>query len=87
MNRSTMNDKPKTFKQTLDRIEHIVQEIEQGNVELETSVERFEEGMKLIARARSILESAEQKIQKLQTDADGAPVLENFDLGETDRSS
>ena len=87
MNRSTMNDKPKTFKQTLDRIEHIVQEIEQGNVELETSVERFEEGMKLIARARSILESAEKKIQKLQTDADGAPVLENFDPGETDRSS
>lgn len=79
-----MSEKRRTFKETLDRIEQIVQEIEQGNVELETSVERFEEGMKLIGRARSILESAEQRIQKLQTAGSGKAELEDFDACKED---
>jgi len=76
-----MSDKPKTFKQTLERIEDIVREIEQGQVELEECVQRYEEGMELIARARSILASAEQKIQKLQAGSDDAPQLEPFETG------
>ena len=76
-----MSDKPKTFKQTLERIEDIVSQIEQGKVELEESVQRYEEGMQLIAQARSILASAEQKIQKLQASSDDAPELEPFDTG------
>lgn len=71
-----MKNKPKTFKQTLERIEQIVHEIEQGKVELEESVQRYEEGTELIAHARAILASAEQKIQKLQGGSDNAPKLE-----------
>ena len=73
-----MKNNPKTFKQALERIEQIVHEIEQGKVELEESVQRYEEGMELIGHARSILASAEQKIQKLQAGDDEAPRLEPF---------
>jgi exodeoxyribonuclease VII small subunit len=74
-----MKDKPKTFKQTLERLEQIVHEIEQGKVELEESVQRYEEGTELIAHARAILASAEQKIQKLQAGSNDAPKLEPLD--------
>jgi exodeoxyribonuclease VII small subunit len=74
-----MTDKPKTFKQTLEQIERIVQEIERGEVGLEESVDRYETGMELISQARAILSSAEQKIQKLQAGKDDSPALEPFE--------
>ena len=77
-----MSAKRKTFRQTLERIEQIVREIEQGDVELEASVERYEEGMELIRQARSILASSEQKIRRLQAESDDEPELEDFEPGD-----
>ncbi|MCK6455916.1 MAG: exodeoxyribonuclease VII small subunit [Phycisphaerae bacterium] len=59
------------FEQALERLEKIVEGIEQGKIGLEESIERFAEGMSLIQHCRAILADAELKIQRLQADADG----------------
>ena len=60
--------KPQTFKEALDGLEKIVAQIESGQVELEESVKRYEEGMALIKQCRAILNQAEQKIQQLHAE-------------------
>lgn len=68
-----------TFEQALQKLESIVQAIEQGQVGLEESIQRYEEGMSLIKRGRAILAHAEQRIQTLQLAADGTLTPEPFD--------
>ena len=54
-----------SFEQALARLEQIVSQIEGGKVPLEDSIEKYAQGIALIKQCRSILESAEQKIQVL----------------------
>jgi exodeoxyribonuclease VII small subunit len=63
------------FEECLERLEKIVQELEKGEVPLETSLTLFEEGMQLSATCRKQLEEAEGKVEillkqngKLQTE-------------------
>ena len=53
------------FEDCLERLEKIVQELEKGDVPLETSLTLFEEGMKLSATCRKELEEAEGKVEIL----------------------
>ncbi len=71
MMNATMGKKGFTFEQALAKLEEIVAAIEQGQIGLEESVQRYEEGMRLIRHCRTVLAEAELKIQKLQADADG----------------
>jgi exodeoxyribonuclease VII small subunit len=73
-----MAKKPLKFEQALSRLEEIVTAIEQGEIGLEESIERFEEGMELIRHCRGVLAEAEMKIQKLQADAGGQLLPEPF---------
>ena len=50
------------FEEALSRLEKVVDRLEQGDLELEGSLEAFEEGVKLSRRCASQLESAEQRI-------------------------
>jgi exodeoxyribonuclease VII small subunit len=59
------------FEQAMARLEKIIEGIEQGQIGLEESIERFAEGMELIRTCRTVLAHAEMKIQKLQADAAG----------------
>lgn len=54
-----------SFEQALEKLEQIVSEIEQGQVPLEASIDRYAEGIELIRNCRAILQTAEQKIQLL----------------------
>ncbi len=54
-----------TFEQALERLEKIVEQIESGQVGLEESIARYEEGIKLVKQCREILDAAEKKIQVL----------------------
>ena len=54
-----------TFEEAIEKLESIVQDIEQGEVSLEESISRYEEGTKLVKQCRAILDSAEKKIQLL----------------------
>ena len=53
------------FEECLQRLEKIVQELEKGDVPLETSLTLFEEGMQLSASCRKELEEAEGKVEIL----------------------
>ncbi len=71
-----------SFEKKLQRLEKIVDTLEAGNVPLEDSLKMFEEGVGLIRSCQSILNTAEQKIQKLVGEKNGEPVLEPFDVEE-----
>ena len=54
-----------TFEQALGRLEKIVEQIESGQIGLEESIARYEEGIRLVKQCRTILDAAEKKIQLL----------------------
>lgn len=60
-----------TFEEALKKLEKLTEEIEKGEIGLEESITRYEEGMKLVAQCREILSSAEQRIQKLSPTPSG----------------
>jgi len=66
-----MAKKKPTFEQALMQLETIAEQIEQGKIGLEESIDKYEEGMKLVKQCRDILSKAEIKIQKLQERSDG----------------
>jgi exodeoxyribonuclease VII small subunit len=54
-----------TYEQAMERLEGLVRRMEQGEVPLEESLKAFEEGQKLVARCRGILDDAERRIQQM----------------------
>ena len=60
-----MSKNKKTFAQALEELEKIVTDIEQGQVSLEESIEKYAEGITLIEQCLNILDTAEKKIQLL----------------------
>lgn len=78
MARPAGNKPPKTFREALQRLEAIVRQIEEGEIELEEAIERYEEGMALVAHCRKLLSDAEAKIEALHAAADGTPETEPF---------
>lgn len=53
------------FEASLKELEKIVRELESGDVNLDESLKRFEQGIELYRACRSTLESAEKKIKIL----------------------
>jgi len=62
-----------TFEQALQRLETIVQGMEQGRLPLEQSLARYEEGMQLASFCAATLGNAEKKIELLQKQREGKP--------------
>ena len=54
-----------TFEEAIKKLETIAGELENDNLDLDTSVKKFEEGMKLSKQCNKILEDAERKITVL----------------------
>lgn len=54
-----------TFEEAMKKLETIAGELENDNLDLDTSVKKFEEGMKLSRQCNKILEDAERKITVL----------------------
>ena len=68
-----------TFEEAAGRIEEIVRLLERGDAPLDKSLALFEEGAKLIKICGKMLDSAEQKVVRLQKGADGEPEESVFD--------
>jgi len=62
-----------SFEAMMERLEQLVGTLESGNLSLEDSIHSFEEGMALVKRCTEVLDHAEQRIQKLTREAQGAP--------------
>tara|TARA_R110002095_G_scaffold137217_3_gene118941 strand:+ start:1088 stop:1447 length:360 start_codon:yes stop_codon:yes gene_type:complete len=77
---ATSNSEAPLFEESLAELQEIVHTLEEGTAGLEESMEQFERGVRLLRSCYQSLESAEQKIEILtRVDADGNPVLEDFD--------
>lgn len=68
-----MAETSKSFEASMERLETIVRQLEQGNAPLEESLKLFHEGTALVQSCAKLLDSAEQEIVKLTKTADGTP--------------
>ncbi len=60
-----------SFEENVEQLEKIVQELEKGDLNLDESIKKFEEGMNLSKKCNEILEEAEKKITVLIKKDDG----------------
>lgn len=68
----------KTFEQSMKQLERIVQELEGGDLPLETAIKKFEEGMKLTKFCSQKLDETEKKVSILLKNAEGRIAEEAF---------
>jgi exodeoxyribonuclease VII small subunit len=78
--------KPKTFESSLEDLERIVRELEQGELPLERSLELFEQGVALSRECQDRLNQAERRIEILMRDSKGQTTTRPFEP-ETDSNS
>ena len=72
-----MPKKEISFEKAMERLEEIVDSLENGSCPLEESLNLFEEGVKLVKLCNSKLESVEGSIKKL-ANLNGEMVEEDF---------
>lgn len=53
------------YESLIEQLEELVERIESGEIGLEDSINAYERGVSLVARARAILNRAEQRIEQL----------------------
>lgn len=68
----------KSFEEKMKKLEEIATELEKGDLDLDNSVAKFEEGMKLSKECSEMLEKAEKKITMLIKGENGELAEENF---------
>ena len=69
------------FEEQMEKLEKIVGELEKGELSLEDSVTKFEEGIKISKECNKTLEEAEKKITIL-VNQEGQMKEEKFDTEE-----
>lgn len=74
-----MSNKKMKFEDKIKELEKIVQELENGEVNLDDSIAMYTEAMNLISECDKELKSAEENINKILT-SDGK--LEKFEIKE-----
>jgi exodeoxyribonuclease VII small subunit len=69
-----------TFEQMLEKLEAIIEQLEEGQLGLGDALLRYEEGVKHLKQCYQVLEKAERKIELLAgVDAEGNPIREPFE--------
>lgn len=71
----------KSFEENMEQLENIVTELEKGELNLEESVKKFEQGINISKKCNDILEKAEKKITILLRQEDEIEE-ENFEAEE-----
>ena len=66
-----------SFEDALSRLEETIHRMESGDSPLESLVENYQSGVKLLKICRSKIERAEMKIKEV-TDQDGKQTAEDF---------
>jgi exodeoxyribonuclease VII small subunit len=77
------------FEESLERLEHIVEELEAGALTLEDSIARYEEGVQLSRRLTLELDQAEKRIERLVGGDDQSPPTTapmELETGEVERA-
>lgn len=69
------------FESKMNKLDKIVEELEKGDINLEESLSKFEEGIKISKDCNKILEEAEKKVTILVKKEEGMQE-ENFESEE-----
>lgn len=67
------------FEEALKKLEKIVSDLEDGDLPLDTALERYEEGIRLSKACAKKLEVAKKKVEILLKNEDGTVELKEFD--------
>lgn len=70
------------FEKDLEKLEKIVEALEEGGLPLEVSIKKFEEGIQLAQRCEKALSAAEKRIELLTRNVDGSLQTRPLDRGE-----
>jgi len=70
------------FEKAIQRLEKIVDDLEKGEMDIDKSLEIFEEGIKMSRVCSKKLNEAEAKIEKLTKDQKGGLITELFPVEE-----
>ena len=73
------DEQPKSFEASLEALEEIVHQLEDGDLPLEKSLELFEDGIRLSRQCQERLNQAERRIEVLLRDNQGRPVVSEFE--------
>lgn len=84
MSPSTKPEKPESFEKNLERLDAIVQQLEDTELPLEKALQLYEEGMKLSEVCHKQLEEAEGRVQILMKKSGGKVVAEPFEPEESE---
>ena len=68
------------FEKAIQRLEKIVDDLEKGELDIDKSLEMFEEGIKMSRICSKKLNEAEAKIEKLTRNQKGELITELFPL-------
>ncbi|MHC4788488.1 MAG: exodeoxyribonuclease VII small subunit [Planctomycetota bacterium] len=68
-----------TFEENLQRLEEIVQRLEEGNLPLDESLRLYEEGVEAFRRCQKLLSEADLKVSKLVETLEGELREEPFE--------
>lgn len=71
------------LEKSLAELEELVEELESGDLPLETAMKKFEDGIKLTRGCQAALKEAEQKVQILLKSA-GGEKLDDFEVVDDD---
>jgi exodeoxyribonuclease VII small subunit len=74
--------KKKSFEASVNELEHIVDNLEKGEVTLDEALSLFENGIRLSKSCQEILDKAEQRVNILLKGEDGEAVKKPFDKQE-----
>ena len=72
------NNENKSFESSLEALEQIVRQLEDGDLPLEKSLELFEQGIRLSRECQERLGQAERRIEILLRDSQGRPTVKEF---------
>lgn len=75
------------FEESLKKLEGIVEQLESGDLTLDESLTKYENGIKLYKQCLALLESAEKKVQILTKDESGQFQTEEFSIDSTETST
>lgn len=73
-----IDEQARTFEASLEALERIVHQLEDGDLPLEKSLELFEQGIRLSRECQERLTQAERRIEVLLRDNQGRPVTAPF---------
>lgn len=72
-------EKEKKFEENIQELETIINELESGEVDLDTSIEKYTKAMKLVSLCDNKLKSVEEQVNKILTENN---TLEDFSVSE-----